>query len=78
MLAVRVEKALPLLDKKAPVIALAMAAAVVGTSSPCASRLSPLGAARTVTVPGALSMRKMARTLPGRSTTAITARCPRA
>ena len=76
MLAVRLEKALPLLDRYAPVIALAMAAPALGMTRPCASRLVPSGAAGMRAVAAAPGMAKTARTLPTRSVTAMVAAAP--
>ena len=77
----RVEKALPSLDRYAPVIAFAIAAMVEGMistfSKPPSMRAAPV-VERTVTVAGAPVIAKTASTLPTRSTTAMVARWLRA
>ena len=70
----RVEKALPPLDRYAPVTALAMAAASAGMVRFWASMLLPSGAALMTAVARAPVIRNTASTLPTRSTTAITGR----
>src|SRR6185312_10700513 len=71
-LAVRVENALPSLDRYAPVTALAMAASSLGTARPSSPPVT-LRPDVIVIVSGAPFILYTASTLPTRSTTAITA-----
>src|SRR5690606_33417569 len=77
MLAGRREKALPLLERYAPVIALAMAAASAGTSSPRVSISAPFVAPGMAARDGGPFMRNTAGTLPTRSVAAVVAGRPR-
>ena len=83
-LAVRVEKALPPLERYAPVTAFAIAAATAGTSAPCSPASSPAAGNPPIclrlknVVARAPFIWNTPSTLPTRSVTAITEGSPRA